>query len=479
MIILKKTLIFFLLFLFFSCKNDKPNIILIIADDMSPIEDAITPKMDKIASKGIRFTNAYSQYANCVPSRQSFITGLSPFRGLRQGRIDEYLKNKNHISLPGFFKSNNYNTYSLGKVYHHAKDDIDSWDFYYDIPSEINNYHNWESFASPKNQEITNNNSRPAIENVSSPLIKYNDYNIVEEVIKILKQSRSKPFFMTVGFRKPHLPFAAPRKFWELYDKADFKETEFKDATINGDSIVYMWSELSSYKPYSSSYKAENYRNKRIALDQVIDLKHGYYACISFVDYLIGIINDELEYLGLDDNTIIVITSDHGFHLGEQQIWGKHSNYKMSTNVPLIIYDPRIKTNFSVSEGFVELLDLFPTLVDMAGFKNNGEMDGRSILPLMLNPSNNGYTEAYSMYQSFQKDDYIKDLKAFAIHNENYTYIEWWNTKNKTKVNHELYDISEGLEKINIADDPIFLSILEELSLKIKQKRDSFKENNF
>ena len=136
----------------------------------------------------------------------------------------------------------------------------------------------------------------------------------------------------------------------------------------------------------------------------------------------------------------------------------------MSTNVPLIIYDPRIKTNFSVSEGFVELLDLFPTLVDMAGFKNNGEMDGRCILPLMLNPSNNGYTEAYSMYQSFQKDDYIKDLKAFAIHNENYTYIEWWNTKNKTKVNHELYDISEGLEKINIADDPIFLSILEELS---------------
>jgi iduronate 2-sulfatase len=190
-------------------------------------------------------------------------------------------------------------------------------------------------------------------------------------------------------------------------------------------------------------------------------------------------ITDEVEYLGLDDNTIIVITSDHGFHLGEQQIWGKHSNYKMSTNVPLIIYDPRIKTNFSVSEGFVELLDLFPTLVDMAGFKNNGEMDGKSILPLINNPFSDGYSEAYSMYQSFQKDDNIKDLKAFAIHNEKYTYIEWWNTKNKTKVNHELYDISEGLEKINIAKDPMFLSTLEELSLKIKVKRDSFKNNNY
>ena len=479
MIILKKTIIFFLLFLFFSCKNDKPNIILIIADDMSPLEDAITPKMDKIASKGIKFSNAYSQYANCAPSRQSFITGLSPFRGVRQGRIDDYLKNKNHISLPGFFKSNNYTTHSIGKVYHHAKDDIDSWDFYYDIPSEINNYHNWESFASEKNQEITNNDLRPAIENVSSPLRKYNDYNIAEEVIKILKQSRSKPFFMTVGFRKPHLPFAAPRKFWELYDKADFKETEFKDATINGDSIVYMWSELASYKPYSTSYKAVNYRNKNITVEQAIDLKHGYYACISFIDYLIGMITDEVEKLGLDDNTIFIVTSDHGFHLGEQQIWGKHSNYKMSTNVPLIIYDPRAKTDINESEGFVELLDLFPTLVDMAGFKNDGEMDGKSILPLIHNPSDNSFTAAFSMYQSFQKDDYIKDLKAFALHNEKYTYIEWWDMKNKIKVNHELYDISEGLEKINIAKDPMLLSTLEELSLKIKVKRDSFKNNNY
>lgn len=479
MIILKKTIIFFLLFLFFSCKNDKPNIILIIADDMSPLEDAITPKMDKIASKGIKFSNAYSQYANCAPSRQSFITGLSPFRGVRQGRIDDYLKNKNHISLPGFFKSNNYTTHSIGKVYHHAKDDIDSWDFYYDIPSEINNYHNWESFASEKNQEITNNDLRPAIENVSSPLRKYNDYNIAEEVIKILKQSRSKPFFMTVGFRKPHLPFAAPRKFWELYDKADFKETEFKDATINGDSIVYMWSELASYKPYSTSYKAVNYKNKNITVEQAIDLKHGYYACISFIDYLIGMITDEVEKLGLDDNTIFIVTSDHGFHLGEQQIWGKHSNYKMSTNVPLIIYDPRAKTDINESEGFVELLDLFPTLVDMAGFKNDGEMDGKSILPLIHNPSDNSFTEAFSMYQSFQKDDYIKDLKAFALHNEKYTYIEWWDMKNKIKVNHELYDISEGLEKINIAKDPMLLSTLEELSLKIKVKRDSFKNNNY
>jgi arylsulfatase A-like enzyme len=467
---IKNTVFVVLVFLFFSCNNDKPNILLIIADDMSPLEDAITPSMDKLASKGIKFINAFSQYANCAPSRQSFITGLSPFRGLRQGRIDDYLKNNNHVSLPRFFKLNNYNTYSLGKVYHHSKDDMDSWDVFYDIPSIKNNYHNWESFASKKNQEITNNHLRPAIENVSLPLNKYNDYNIAREAIKLIKKSKSKPFFMTVGFRKPHLPFAAPRKFWELYDKTKFNDSEFKNATINGDSIVYLWSELSSYKPYTTTYKSENYRKKNIINSQELDLKHGYYACVSFIDYLIGMITDEVESLGIDNNTIIIITSDHGFHLGEQQIWGKHSNYKMSTNVPLIIYDPRMKIKNNISHGFVELLDLFPTLVDLTGLENNGKMDGKSIVPLINNPKAEGYLYAFSMYQSFQKDKSIKNLKAYALHNKKYTYIEWRDSINKKIVNQELYDIENGLETINIASDSSYKQIIKNFSKKIEIK---------
>jgi iduronate 2-sulfatase len=426
--------------------------------------------MDKLASKGIKFINAFSQYANCAPSRQSFITGLSPFRGLRQGRIDDYLKNNNHVSLPRFFKLNNYNTYSLGKVYHHSKDDMDSWDVFYDIPSIKNNYHNWESFASQKNQEITNNHLRPAIENVSLPLNKYNDYNIAREAIKLIKKSKSKPFFMTVGFRKPHLPFAAPRKFWELYDKTKFNDSEFKNATIKGDSIVYLWSELSSYKPYTTTYKSENYRKKNIINSQELDLKHGYYACVSFIDYLIGMITDEVESLGIDNNTIIIITSDHGFHLGEQQIWGKHSNYKMSTNVPLIIYDPRMKIKNNISHGFVELLDLFPTLVDLTGLENNGKMDGKSIVPLINNPKAEGYLYAFSMYQSFQKDKSIKNLKAYALHNKKYTYIEWRDSINKKIVNQELYDIENGLETINIASDSSYKEIIKNFSKKIEIK---------
>jgi iduronate 2-sulfatase len=461
--------------LFFSCDIKRPNIILIIADDMSTLENAHTPRINEIALQGIKFTNAYSQYANCVPSRQSFLTGLSPFRGIRQGRIDEYLKKNNHISMPMFFKVNNYKTISLGKVYHDAKQDKDAWDFLYDISNEENNYDNWESFASKKNKEIKDLDLRPAVENTALPLTNYNDYNIAEKAIEFLSELSSDQFFMTIGFRKPHLPFAAPKKFWEIYDNVEFQKSEFDYATVNGDSVVYMWSELASYKPFSASYKSKNYRDKRILNEQASKLKKGYYSCVSFIDYLIGMITDEIKNLGLDNNTIIVITSDHGFHLGEQQIWGKHTNFKKSTNIPLIIFDPRMNNNKNITEAFVELLDLFPTLVELAGLENKGKMDGKSMVPLIDNNLLEDFSNSFSMYQSFQKDENVKNLKAYALHNKKYTYIEWWDTVSNTIVNQELYDIEYGLETINIISDPSTQEIVKRLSKKIEIKKQSLK----
>ena len=461
--------------LFFSCDIKRPNIILIIADDMSTLENAHTPRINEIALQGIKFTNAYSQYANCVPSRQSFLTGLSPFRGIRQGRIDEYLKKNNHISMPMFFKVNNYKTISLGKVYHDANQDKDAWDFLYDISNEENNYYNWESFASKKNKEIKDSDLRPAVENTALPLTNYNDYNIAEKAIEFLSELSSDQFFMTIGFRKPHLPFAAPKKFWEIYDNVEFQKSEFDYATVNGDSVVYMWSELASYKPFSASYKSKNYRDKRILNEQALKLKKGYYSCVSFIDYLIGMITDEIKNLGLDNNTIIVITSDHGFHLGEQQIWGKHTNFKKSTNIPLIIFDPRMNNNKNITEAFVELLDLFPTLVELAGLENKGKMDGKSMVPLIDNNLLEDFSNSFSMYQSFQKDENVTDLKAYALHNKKYTYIEWWDTVSNTIVNQELYDIEYGLETTNIISDPSTQEIVKRLSKKIEIKKQSLK----
>ena len=159
--------------------------------------------------------------------------------------------------------------------------------------------------------------------------------------------------------------------------------------------------------------------------------------------------------------------------MGEQQIWGKHTNYKTSTNIPLIIYDPRIKNKINISDGFVELLDLFPTIVDLAGLNNKGKMDGKSIIPLINDPLSEGFSSSFSMYQSFQKDVNVKDLKAYALHNKKYTYIEWWDTVSNTIVNQELYEIETGLESVNIASDPSSKEIMKNLSKKIKIKNQS------
>ena len=459
---------FFLLCGLFSCTEERPNVLLIVVDDLRPLDDAITPNIDQLAEKGIRFTNAFSQYANCSPSRRSFLSGLSPVRGDSGGNLNHYLKNNPQVSMPAYFKQFGYTTASLGKVYHGLKEDRDSWDYYHDIPFS-NQFHPWESYASIKNQQIKNLDNRPAVENEAEALDQYNDYNISLKVMEMLETYKDQPFFMTVGFRKPHLPFAAPRQFWDLYKREQFKLSKYASAPVLGDTIVYQWSELASYAPYSSSYKTGNYRNKKVSDFQSMELKHGYYACVSYIDFLVGQLLEKLEKLNLDKKTIVVFTADHGFHLGEQQIWGKHSNYKLSTQVPLIIYDPNLNPGKNIREGFVELLDLYPTLTELAGLDKPEKADGKSMLPLMHNPDAPSFSAAFSMYQSFQKDVSIKDLKAYAIHTKNHTYIEWWDFKEKEIVQQELYELNKGIERVNVISQETSQSVISKLSDKINR----------
>jgi iduronate 2-sulfatase len=168
------------------------------------------------------------------------------------------------------------------------------------------------------------------------------------------------------------------------------------------------------------------------------------------------------------------LTSDHGFHLGEQQIWGKHSNYKLSTHVPLILYDPKLKIDKKTRNGFVELLDLYPTLSELAGLNRPKKVDGKSLVPLIKNPNALNYSAAFSMYQSFQDDISVKDLKAYAVHSTNHTYIEWWNPKIKKIVQQELYELKNDFEEINIFEDKSTKNIVQEFSEKINHYNSKF-----
>lgn len=464
--------------------QNKKNVLFIIVDDMRPEIQAWnkshmqTPNIDKLVHKAISFTRAFCQYANCAPSRKSFLTGLSPETTGHRGHFNSYYAVMNHMSMPGYFRKNGYFTASVGKVYHHARDDRHSWDFYFDVgdpehPEEVP----WECYGLEENQQITLNKLRPAVEQADLPLENYNDYQLCQIALEQLEKNKDEKFFVTVGFRKPHLPFAAPKKYWDHYNRDDLPSTNFRDAPAYGDTIVYQWSELASYDWYSENYVTENYRNKYVSVERSKELRHGYYACVSYIDELVGLFMKKLTDLGIADKTIIVLIGDHGYHLGEQQIWGKHSSYNLSTNVPLIIYDPQLTRDEMICTKFVELMDLYPTLTELCGLPEPKRIDGESLVPLFANDGAEGFDAAFSQYQSFQDDASIKDLMAYAIHTEEYNYIEWQDLKNDRKVvQRELYDVRDNrVERENISTQSEKEEIMQELALRIEKHFNPFR----
>ena len=468
-----------------SDKQSK-NVLLVLVDDLRPEINSWgnrhikTPNMDRLAEKGASFTRAYCQYANCSTSRKSFLSGLSPESTGHKESFNEYDEVMNHTTMPGHFRNNGYFTASIGKVYHRAHDDRDSWDFYYDVgdPKEPGNFP-WESYGLKKNQEIIEKDKRPAIEKEDLPLENYNDFNLCQVALEQLEANKDKKFFLTVGFRKPHLPFAAPEKYWDLYNQDDIPLSEYPSTPLDGDSIVYRWSELANYAWYSKHYKAANYRNKRVPVEQSKELRHGYYACVSYIDDLIGKLLLKLEELKIGDNTIVVLYGDHGYHLGDQQVWGKHTCYDLSTRVPLVVYDPSNKKKKRMRSEFVELLDIYPTLAELCGLPQPKRYDGKSFVPLLENSSNRGFDAAFNQYQSFQKDPLIKDLLAYAIHTEDYNYIEWQDPGNDRKiVQRELYRVTDvRVEQENVASNPDYVGIIQELSQRIEDKFSPYRKS--
>lgn len=474
-----KTALFVSIFLLcISAAGQKSlNVLFIIVDDLRPEINAwgqnsiVTPHLDKLVNKGISFTRAYCQYANCAPSRKSFLSGLSPETTGHKGGFNAYNKVMHHVTMPGFFKNNGYRTISIGKVYHAMGDDRVSWDFYYDVgdPEDPKNVP-WESYGLKKNQNIANKEMRPAIECEDLPLENYNDYQLCQVALRQLEQNKDKNFFLAVGFRKPHLPFVAPKKYWDLYNREKIKCTKYPNAPLNGDTIVYQWSELASYAYFSKYYKTSNYRNIYLSTEKSKELIHGYYACVSFIDDLVGMLLSKLNELKINKTTIVVLLSDHGYHLGDQQIWGKHTCYDLATRVPLIVYDPEVNYGTKSCSKFVELLDLYPTLAELCHLPIPDGSDGKSFASLLKNPYAEGFNAAFNQYQTFQTNPSIKDLMAYAIHTKDYNYIEWQDLKNNRKVvQRELYQVTNcRVEQKNIASIKKFTPIIRNLSQQIE-----------
>jgi arylsulfatase A-like enzyme len=403
-------------------EQKRMNILFIGIDDLrtelgcygSPI--AVTPNIDKLASQGLLFERAYCQEAICGPSRASILSGGRPDS---IGVTHNYLKlRKQHpdiVTLPQQFAKYGYNTAFCGKIFHHGDLDPASWNFQpakEKLPGLV--VPPKDSFALEENTKLTNETRRemfakygevakyglamgPATECADVPDNTYIDGYHTELAIATLREmiKDGKPFFLGFGMNKPHLNLCAPKKYWDLYNP---QEIELAAQTAGPEDGAM----VGQHPSFELRVRAGIPKIGKIPDDQARTLKHAYLACISYVDAQIGRMIAALEDAGVRDNTIIILWSDHGFHLGEMGMWCKATNYELSTRVPMMIWTPDMP---EVSQGartdaLVELVDMYPTLCDLAGIEKPSHLDGFSFAPLLDDPSKPWKTAAFSQFPS-------------------------------------------------------------------------------
>lgn len=446
----------------------KPNVLLILVDDLKPVLGAYgnatarTPNLDKLAASGIRFDLAYANQAVCAPSRYNLMlgarstsTGMYGLGGSLRARLPDAL------TLPQYFSKHGYVSQSLGKVYHighgnpgdpksfdvpHFKDFV----VQYVLPdSTEGQLTREEAFFNNVRTNVPNKQLArgAAWECADVPDEAYADGRVAAETIRRLeawKANPQKPFFIASGYARPHLPFAAPKKYWDLYDAAKLPMPEFRAAPEGAPSCaVKRFGEIEQYKPLPEHGAIDDELTRQLI--------HGYYASTSYVDAQIGKVLAALDRLGLAENTIVVLWGDHGFHLGDHGIWTKHTNFEEATRIPLLIRAPGVTKPGTATRQLAETVDIYPTLCELAGLpapKVPQPMDGESLVRVLKNPDTRLSDHAY---HAFPRDGYL----GRAIRTERYRYVEWTPLGSGNAGNEiltELYDYQlDPLEKRNLA----------------------------
>jgi len=434
--------------------QEKPNVLLICVDDLRTNlgcygdEQAITPHIDSFSEQAVTFLNHQVQFAVCGPSRAALTTGLMPeetgvigFKPIR-GVLE------NVVFLPQYFRNNGYVTAAAGKIHDprtvgekikgssklkKGDDDLASWSINYNTPP---------NGVGPKGRSMSSEDL---------PDEDYIDGKIRLEGIQLMEQvsKQDKPFFLAIGFKKPHEPFVAPKKYWDLYDNTTFEVAKNQKAPKGRDN-------LKKHVLNGSDVKANiNPKTGLLNEDFQLELKKGYYACTSFVDAQIGMVLDKLTELNLDKNTIVVIWSDHGLFLGEHGRWNKHSNLEVPSSSPLLIYDPRIPNSGGKTQTPVSTIDIYPTLCELAGLeipeqpKNNKTNTGRPLKGQSLTPILNDINADVKMGAITVYRGQLGMGYGFRLKN-NFRYIEW--VKNGRENFYELYDYNiDPYETENLA----------------------------
>jgi iduronate 2-sulfatase len=413
-----------------SAETKRPNVLFIVVDDLRPElacygkQHIHSPNIDRLAESGVLFERAYCMVPTCGASRASLMTGIRPARNRFVNYLTWAEKDAPGITtLNTQFRKNGYYTLSLGKVFHHPQDNSAGWSESAWRPRGVSSYRRPENQELHKKKQKQGRRKRgPAWESADVPDNAYADGILAERAVADLRRMKNKdqPFYLTVGFFKPHLPFIAPQKYWDLYDHEKIQLPNNyhvpKDAPKES---IHSSGELRAYAgiPAKGPVSDEEARN----------LIHGYYACVSYTDALIGKLLDELDRLELADNTIVVLWGDHGWNLGEHTLWCKHSCYDTSMHIPLIVRAPGIKGG-QRRMGLVETIDLYPSLCELAGLPLPKHLQGRSFLTYMKNSQAEWKTAAVGRFRN-----------GDTIRTDNFRFTEYTNSKGKL-TSRMLYD---------------------------------------
>lgn len=461
-----------------AAEPGKMNILFIISDDLrtelgSYAGRAQTPRLDRLAEQGVRFERAYCQYPLCNPSRSSMLTGRYPttttIYGNREwfgGRHPEWL------SIPKFFKQQGYTTLRTGKIFHGGIDDFTAWT----QGGEIHDYGNQpvEAPVAPRRtvsageegeriarmiagdvQRAPGSDRWEAVEGEAAAT--QGDTRVADRAIEYLrnhlKSGATGPFFLACGFSKPHSPLVAPREFFDLYPLEDINlPVDFAAVpTVPGGFPA------GSIRPNN----ADLFINRRAEPQPAREMIRAYLACVSYMDWNVGRVLSELDALGWRENTIVVFWSDHGYQLGEKGKWSKAGSlWEQGVRVPLIIHDPRARGNGMPSPRVVESIDIYPTLVELAGLPQPGGLEGRNLSPLLNDPNKAWDHPAFTVW-----NERSRGITGVVVRTERWRYAEFFGRGEGPMLTDP---VNDPHELTNLAGDPRYAAVVQEHSALIK-----------
>jgi iduronate 2-sulfatase len=451
----------------------RPSILFIAADDLRADlgcyghPEVKTPHLDALARRGVVFERAYCQQAVCNPSRASVLTGRRPDT-LRVWNLQTHFRETlpDVVTLPQAFKQAGYTSVGLGKLFHNQSGprhppfpfaDPPSWS----RPPRFAEGAHWQDWVVPGDPAGPRAKGGP-VQCLDVSDEAYFDGQIAAAAVTVLREfaTSREPFFLGVGFWKPHLPFNAPKRYWDLYDRAKLAPPDPPAAPVGAPALAaHDWQELRGYGGVPKTGPLPD--------AQIAELRHGYLAAISFLDAQVGLVLAELERTGLAANTVVVFWSDHGFHLGEHNLWAKTSNYELDARVPLIVAAPGVARAGGRVAGLTELIDVYPTLTALAGLPAEPGLEGRSLVPQLRDPAAPG--NAFALSQHPRPAYGTPTHMGYSLRDAHHRYIEWRELATGVISARELYDHrTDPRETVNRAAEPAHRPVIDALAAQLR-----------